>query len=146
MTAFRLDSVAPDLVKFGASLSFEARAALAHAAAEWACRQTDVAAALDVESIDVLFGKSSTSNLACRARITELLDDFDEKYFVESAHDRRSNFSKETMVWFGRARAMAALLYSLDAGELKYFCEALYECQAATNNLGGLKSLVMATS
>lgn len=137
----RLDTVASDLVEFGKELSVSKRKAIARLAAEWACRETTAMTYLDEGRVKSLLGASHTVTQQDRDRLAGDVSELDEKYFaIVEQHDGLDD-AGEALQWFRKARAAASLLYSLDSETVLDFCETLYEAQAATNNLSGLREL-----
>lgn len=142
MSAYsRLSTVAPDLVELGESLSAGQRKAIAFRAAEWACRTTGAMTLLGEDCLRLLSDTTRSATHEERQKIAGDVDDLDERYFaLIEEHDGLDN-SGEAMRWFTKARAAASLLYSLDGSAMQGFCESLYEAQAATGDLDGLRTL-----
>jgi len=78
-------------------------------------------------------------------RIADDISDLDDKYFTAVEKNDGLDNVGNAMLWFCKARAAASVLYALDASTMQNFCEALYEAQAATNDLSGLKALCKQT-
>lgn len=137
----RLDTVAPDLVDFGKGLSANKRKAIARLAAEWACLETSAITFLGEGRVKLLLEDTPTVTQQDRDGLAGNVDDLDEKYFaIVEQHDGLGDRG-EALEWFRKARAAASLLYSLDSDAVQGFCETLYEAQAATNDLDGLRAL-----
>ena len=96
---------------------------------------------LDEDFVQLLLDTARPATQQERQRIADDVGDLDEKYFeIVEQHDGLDD-AGEAMQWFRKARAVASLLYALDALTVESFCETLYEAQAATGDLDGLKSL-----
>ncbi|CAN0640352.1 replication initiation protein [Burkholderia cepacia] len=137
----RLDSVAPDLAKIGKLLAPEQRKAVACRVAEWACRTTDVKPHLSDDRLKVLSDPSSNTTTEDRQSISNDVSEFDERYFEIVEKNNGLDDAGEAMKWFRKARALASLSYAFDASSIGYFCESLYEAQAATDDLSALREL-----
>lgn len=137
----RLINVAPDLVEFGAGLSAVQREVVARVAAEWACRRSDAMSFLGEDRLQLLMQPTYTVTQKDRKTLSGEMEDFDEKYFAIVDKYDGLDEAGEALQWFAKARATASLLYSLDSDDLLSFCEALYEAQAATDDLEGLRGL-----
>lgn len=137
----RLSTIAPDLVNFGSDLSEDKRKIIAGLVAGWACRETRVADFLGEARLDELLRISYAPTEQDRVRLTNDIGAMDKRYFdIIDKYDGLDEAS-EALRWFHKARAASSVLYSFDSGDIKDFCEALYEAQAATNNLSHLKEL-----
>jgi hypothetical protein len=140
-TNTRLTTVAPDLVELGIGLPTDKRKALARLVAEWACRETGTIALLGEDRVRRLLDDAYTTTQQDRDRLARDVDDLDDKYFaIVEQHDGLDD-EGGALAWFHKARAGAALLYSLDSDAVQGFCETLYEAQAATHDLSTLKGL-----
>ncbi|WP_459204279.1 hypothetical protein ACQVRV_24280 (plasmid) [Ralstonia pseudosolanacearum] len=137
----RLTTVAPDLVEFGAGLSAVQRKTVARVAAEWACRKSDAVSLLGEDRLQLMLQSAHTATQQDRQTLSGEMEDFDEKYFAIVDKYDGLDEAGEALQWFAKARATASLLYSLDSEDLLRFCEALYEAQAATDDLDGLRGL-----
>lgn len=142
----RLAVVAPDLVKLGEALPPAQRKTLACRAAGWACRQTGTAALLDERRVSLLLDAAHSATLAERQELAGDVDRLDEKYFDIVERNDGLDGAGDALQWFSKARAAASLLYALDALSQQSFCDALYEAQAATGDLDGLKALCVGLS
>lgn len=140
-TNTRLTTVAPDLVELGKGLSASTRMALARLVAEWACRETGTMALLGEDRVKLLLDDAHTTTQQDRDRLAGDVDQLDEKYFLIVAQHDGLDDEGDALKWFRKARAAAALLYSLDSDAVQGFGETLYEAQTATNDLDRLKEL-----
>ncbi|MHA6844057.1 replication initiation protein [Ralstonia pseudosolanacearum] len=137
----RLTTVAPDLVEFGAGLSAVQRKTVAGVAAEWACRKSGAVSLLGEDRLQLMLQSAHTATQQDRQTLSGEVEDFDEKYFAIVDKYDGLDEAGEALLWFAKARATASLLYSLDSEDLLSFCEALYEAQAATDDLDELREL-----
>ncbi|TCK95587.1 hypothetical protein B0G74_2214 [Paraburkholderia sp. BL9I2N2] len=96
---------------------------------------------LGEDRVKCLLDDAHTTTQHDRERLSRDVDDLDEKYFVIVEQYDGLDGGGEALTWFHKARAAAALLYSLDSDAVQGFCETLYEAQAATDDLAGLKAL-----
>jgi hypothetical protein len=140
-TSNRLSTVAPDLVVLGESLSAEQRKVAACRVAEWACHATGAMAFLDEGRIRTLLDVNHSATQEEKKEVFNNIEDLDEKYFsVVDLHDGLDDAGL-AMQWFGKARATASIFYALNSSDVQDFCEALYEAQAATGDLSGVRKL-----
>ncbi|MGY6121888.1 hypothetical protein ACW9YQ_16210 (plasmid) [Paraburkholderia strydomiana] len=131
-----LDTVQAGLAGYNAY-----QVATAKGPAEWACRETGTIALFGEDRVKRLLDDAHTTTQQDRDRLAGDVDDLDEKYFaIVEQHDGLDD-EGGALAWFHKARAAAALLYSLDSDAVQGFCETLYEAQAATHDLGTLKGL-----
>lgn len=137
----RLNSVAPDLAEIGKLLAPEQRKAVACRVAEWACRTADVTSHLGGDRLHVLSDPLSDTTTEDRQSISNDVSAFDERYFEIVEKNDGLDDAGEAMMWFRKARAVASLSYALDASSINSFCEAIYEAQAATDDLSTLRKL-----
>lgn len=137
----RLSSVAPELLELAGRLSEGRRKATAARIAEWACRESGALAYLDKDRVRTLLGANHSAMPEERRRLSADVESLDEKYLALVDLNDGLDDEGEALGWFRKARAAAALLYSLDAVATHDFCESLYEAFMATNNLARLKAL-----
>jgi hypothetical protein len=137
----RLATVAPELIELGERISAEQRKAIACRAAEWACRMTGVLTILDEDPIRLLLDVAHSPTQQERKCIADDVVDLDQRYLSTVEQHDGLDAAGQAMQWFSKARAAASVLYSLDALTVQGFCETLYEAQAATGDLEGLRML-----
>jgi hypothetical protein len=145
-TSNRLNTVAPDLVELGKSLSAAQRKAVAYRAAGWACRMTGAITYLLHDRLQYIPDISRSATQQERQSIASAVENLDEKYFAIVEEHGGLDDTGQAMQWFRKARAAASLLYALDSSTVDDFCEALYEAQAATADLDGLRLLCTSVS
>jgi hypothetical protein len=133
-TPSRLDSEAPDLVQKAMSLSEKDRLFLARTIATLACERTGVRNDLSQHLGDLATDSKLAGEMQDRDNLAIELEKFDEKYFDAVDETEDGSVTEEGLKWFSKARAIASLIYALDATELPSFCEAVYEAHAALDD------------
>lgn len=135
----RLTVIAPDLVELGKSLSSEKRQAVARRVAGWACEIADVASYLGNDRLGQLLRNGGAYSDEERSLLERDIEALDGKFFDTQGDDSEPQSSSVSLMWFAKARALSSLLYSLEPRSVEAFCDALYEAQAATDDLEGLR-------
>ena len=139
--SYRLDSIAPDLVELGERLSERERQVVAQRVAEWACRISGVASYLGDARLGYLLNRDNAATEDERHQLNQDIEALDERCFALQDGDDETVNADDCLGWFSKARAVAALLYSLDSRLQSDFCEAIYEAHAATDDVESLRRL-----
>lgn len=138
----RLSSVAADLVE---QLEAQQPARLRQAAAgavDLAVARTGVSAPpLDAALAALQEGRFGDS--ADRVAVLQLADELDEiAWDLQERSEAGTATPEAYMAAFGRARAVAAVGFALDADALAAALEAVYEAQAAVADLDAIRAVV----
>lgn len=138
----RLETIAPDLVEELNPASADQQRKVATAAAETAVERTRLSAPEVDRALAAVhaedFGDSSARE--GMQRLTDRLDD--EQWATQERVDEGQASPAEHLTAFSAARAASAVFFALDADAKTAVFEALYEANAAIDDLDALRDLV----
>lgn len=138
----RLETIAPDLVEELTQADAATQRRVAAAVAESAVERTNLTA----DELDQAFAAIRAENFGdspVRTGVQQLTDRLDEEQWaVQERVDEGQATPAEHLAAFSAARAASAVYHALDADPGTAALEALYEANAATDDLEFLRRLV----
>jgi len=143
----RLNAVAPDLaVRISTlgdvSLGDVSLGDVSRAAATWVLSQVDIDDVRLTEAVAAL-GELHVNDLI-RGQLWELVQELDELAWDLEEAESGEDTAKGSMQAFARARAANALWYALvTPASSDTVAECLYEAQAATGDVDGLRAVIL---
>lgn len=142
----RLETVAPDLVEVLERLTTSELRSIAIEVSEWIVRQVGLAdpradAALTALRADV------TGTSAVQDRLKVLVDDLDERAWdLQDKVEDGSATQEQYLHAFALARAAASVRFALESDALESALESVYEAQAATGDVAGVRRIIQDVS
>jgi hypothetical protein len=140
--SYRLETVAPDLVETLEGASEPVLRSVAHRAALLAVERTD----LDdprLERARAALGQGRTGASQERVGLQTLVEELDQaQWDLQDAVDHGTATREQQLAAFSRARAASSLWFALDEDALVAAVEALYEANAAIDDIESLRMTV----
>lgn len=138
----RLEIEAPEIVQKAIALSEDDRHAYARVIAALACKRTGAVDDLDQQLASFVGDLKRSASNGDKAKLAAELERFDELYFETMDESEDGSATEVGLRWFSKARAVASLIYALDAAELLNFCEAVYEAHAAIGDWEEIRTIL----
>jgi hypothetical protein len=138
----RLETIAPDLVEELTQADAVDQRRVATAVAAFAAERTDLTAD-ELSQAFTAIRAETFGDSPVRAGVQQLTDRLDEEQWaVQERVDEGQATPAEHLTAFSAARAASAVYYALDADPETAALEALYEANAATDDLESLRHVV----